>query len=1545
MIGNSMWRMGKRVFLVWAILFLVGGIGAQAAPVVSSFKINNGAASTMNPAVTLPNVCDGATGATHSYMASESPAFTGAAWKSYAAVPLFILSSTQGTKTVYFKVKDSSNAESTVTSDTITLGGEGYSIVGWGYNNAGQCDPSVLNSDFVGIAAGFSHSLGLKSYGSIVALGRSNNSGECTVPLPNTNFVAVAAGYEFSVGLKSDGSVVAWGSNTLDRCNIPLPNSDFVAISTTLGLKSNGSIVLWGHPTDTTLPSPNSDFVAISERLGSHSLALKSDGSIVAWGNNDYGQCSVPPPNRGFVAVATGDSHSLGLKSDGSIVAWGYNAEGQCTIPSSNDDFVSIAAGHGHSLGVKSNGSIVAWGSNLYGQSTVPSPNSDFVAVSGSLHSLALVSDGALQVTLAPPEAIAAGAGWRLTSETAGVWYDNTVYDPVRKTSSTVLKARVGSRTLTFKEIEGWTRPSDQQVDLTTTGTTYVTAQYDQIFRTLSAVCSGNGTLLTSPSGTRFPHGTTITLTAQPAAGYWFDHWTGDVPESLRRVNPLVVRMDADKTVGTDFESGPLPSAPVISKFEINNGTTVTLNPTVTLPNICTGETSASAAHYMVSESPDFTDAVWKPYGCIPMFRVSNGEGEKTVYFKVKNSAGVESSVTSDTLVLLGEGGYPVVAWWGSTNTVAPPSLNFIAVARDEMCCLGLKSDGSIVEWGPPKGVGLFSTPVPNRDFVAIAVGSAHRLGLKSDGSVAAWGSNFYGQCDVPFPNRDFVAIAAGESCSLGIKSDGSIVAWGSNTSGLCDIPAPNRDFVAVSVGVLNCMGLKSDGSIVTWGRYAVTPPTPNRDFKAIAAGNSYNLLALKSDGSILMRKSAKEWSAPFSDKGFVAIASGEQVNLGLKSDGSIVMFDEWSTYSSVPSPNTGFVAIAAGGADFLGLANEGDLRVTITPPEAVAESDARRPLSEMAGQWRLAYERATVWHKSGDAIRLRGKQTITFRDIYGWVKPADQVIEADLSTTVTVTAQYTPVTWTLSTTCGGNGTLLQSPSGTQFSHGTTVTLTAQPAAGCWFDRWTGDVPAGLERVNPLILTMDANKTISVDFDASPIPSAPVISSFRINNGAATTVNPAVILTNTCTGETSASAAQYLASESPDFSGATWRPYGSVPLLTLSGGDGVKTVYLKVKNSAEVESSVTSDTISLVGAGASVIVWGGNSHGQGVEPPDNVNFVAISAGEKHNLGLKSDGSVVAWGGNYAKQCSVPAPNRDFVAVSAGYYHSLGLKADGSVVAWGENGWGQCRVPLPNRDFVAVSAGYYYSLGLKSDGSVVAWGRNDYGQCTVPISIGRCVAISAGPYHCLALKANGSIAAWGNNNDKQCDLPLTNGNFVSVSAGVYHGFALKVSGSIVALGEEFFNDLCRIPSPNLNFAIPSAGKGGHSLGLKSNGSIVAWGSNGCGQCNVPTPNIRYLDVSAGGGHSLALAVEGNLQVKLTSPSAIAAGAQWRLTGETEGLWHNSGETIRTQAGSHTLTFKDLQMVQARRSIGEPIGKWNHLCHGDLQSDCLDTLDGL
>ncbi|TNJ54134.1 chromosome condensation regulator, partial [Paenibacillus hemerocallicola] len=67
------------------------------------------------------------------------------------------------------------------------------------------------------IAAGYRHTVGLKSDGTVAAVGW-NKHDQCDVS-GWRDMVAVAAGWRRTVGLKSDGAVVAVGRNNEGQCN------------------------------------------------------------------------------------------------------------------------------------------------------------------------------------------------------------------------------------------------------------------------------------------------------------------------------------------------------------------------------------------------------------------------------------------------------------------------------------------------------------------------------------------------------------------------------------------------------------------------------------------------------------------------------------------------------------------------------------------------------------------------------------------------------------------------------------------------------------------------------------------------------------------------------------------------------------------------------------------------------------------------------------------------------------------------------------------------------------------------------------------------------------------------------------------------------------------------------------------------------------------------------------------------------------------------------------------------------------------------------
>ena len=72
---------------------------------------------------------------------------------------------------------------------------------------------------------------------------------------------------------------------------------------------------------------------------------------------------------------------------------------------------------------------------------------------------------------------------------------------------------------------------------------------------------------------------------------------------------------------------------------------------------------------------------------------------------------------------------------------------------------------------------------------------------------------------------------------------------------------------------------------------------------------------------------------------------------------------------------------------------------------------------------------------------------------------------------------------------------------------------------------------------------------------------------------------------------------------------------------------------------------------------------------------------------------------------------------------------------------------------------------------------------------------------------------------------------------TIAAGGYHSLALKEDGMVVAWGEND-NNQCDVPSGLKDVVAIEAG-GFHTLALKEDGTVVAWGWNYDNQCDVPS----------------------------------------------------------------------------------------------------------
>ena len=101
---------------------------------------------------------------------------------------------------------------------------------------------------------------------------------------------------------------------------------------------------------------------------------------------------------------------------------------------------------------------------------------------------------------------------------------------------------------------------------------------------------------------------------------------------------------------------------------------------------------------------------------------------------------------------------------------------------------------------------------------------------------------------------------------------------------------------------------------------------------------------------------------------------------------------------------------------------------------------------------------------------------------------------------------------------------------------------------------------------------------------------APTISAFTINGGATVTTSASVTLNIT---SADAAAMKIWGINGVDSeAAATWETFASSKSVTLTSGDGSKTVYIKVRDSVYNESSTSSATITLSTAIPTITITG-----------------------------------------------------------------------------------------------------------------------------------------------------------------------------------------------------------------------------------------------------------------------------------------------------------------------------------------------------------------
>jgi alpha-tubulin suppressor-like RCC1 family protein len=349
----------------------------------------------------------------------------------------------------------------------------------------------------------------------------------------------------------------------------------------------------------------------------------------------------------------------------------------------------------------------------------------------------------------------------------------------------------------------------------------------------------------------------------------------------------------------------------------------------------------------------------------------------------------------------------------------------------------------------------------------------------------------------------------------------------------------------------------------------------------------------------------------------------------------------------------------------------------------------------------------------------------------------------------------------------------------------------------------------------------------------------------------------------------------------------------AVCATTYVDSDGV------ASNGCEANCATGANTVGPASACTSTLASGITTLAACVANKFDSDGVASNGCEADSYEVWAFGNV--WGTFRSTPWHVTSLGSDNANAAVGELHALVLKMDGTVWAAGDDEFGQTglsrhvggsystptQVATLGTDNADVDAGFKYSLVLKKNGSLWGFGHNEFGQ----------LGSSVTTRHSFGGNVWGSIvqvASLGN-------------NIAALSAGGFHSLVLKTDGTVWAFGNNMYGQLgdgttthrftpVQVSSLGTNNAAVEAG-GYHSLVLKTDGTVWGFGYNRWGQLGDGTTTHRYTPVQVS---SLGT---NNVELK-SGYDSITINDAHSLVRKTDGIVWGFGGNVDGQLGDGT-----------------------------------------